>query len=408
MSLFFFCINALFAGFFFLFWHQIEAGAFAILAVVSFFSFNSFFRSLKEKDEAHQEEKRIQQKAFHFPLQKVVGLIKKGSYYLAFLFFYISLYGMLYGANLLYGDFDNFALFQGLLFGISLVVTIVFFGVLQKKNETVFLLFRSNFIIFSVLSALFLLFSLFSSYEYNWLFTVNVVFSLLWVAGILYFDPFFGKKKEYIYGPLLCYFLLIVYFYTHSLFPEIQKGILLFSIASILSMGYFEYLPRVSFLKAFSHISKNVGILMNYVSFVGIFLYMGYYSITPFLFLLSNVSAGFHLWVHRRFKNYISLSLVLVLIVFFYTKFLFSSTDWFFASALFIFLLPACFIGSTFVLSIRDSIDRYFLHYSALIFSFVGIVYYFIQVAEFDILKLSTMFLLESLLLFASYVWVKK
>ena len=67
------------------------------------------------------------------------------------------------------------------------------------------------------------------------------------------------------------------------------------------------------------------------------------------------------------------------------------------------------FIGSSYFFSVTDQKNAYILHSLGLLFSMIGIGYYFIQVGNIrSVLELSTLFFFESILLFLSYVRLKK
>lgn len=400
-------INIFFAFFFFLFWRLLEAGVFWILAIVFFLYFSPLISIFSKK-----EKQEIIQKKSKFSLKDTIFYLKKGSYYLSFSLFYLSLYGIIYGVSLTYGFSDFFSIFQYITFGISCMVIGIFFYFFQKKlpwRETLFLIFRSNVIIFTILYGLLMVAFLFGDKKPDMYFAFNTILSLLWLVTILMFDDFIGYRKKYLYNATLFYLFLYLFFYHTILFPFLDVYKILLYVMSGLSLLYFEFFPRISFIKPFAIISRYVGVGMNYIAFLGLFFALIYHPLDPFYSSLFLFSLLFHYFIHQRFCNYISYSAFLFGILFLVVQF-FAPLEalWFFSYCLFVFLVPTLFIGSTYVWATKHPLDIYLLHYTGLLFTIVFIFYYFISVSEPQILSISTVFLFESLLSFASYLRLKK
>lgn len=400
-------INILFAIFFFFFWRLLESGIFWILAVVFFLYFSPAISIFSKK-----ETQEIIQKKSNFSLKDIIFYLKKGSYYLSFSLFYISLYGIIYGVSLTYGFSDFFSIFQYITLGISCIVIGTFFYFLPKKQtwrETLFLIFRSNVIIFTILYGLLMIAFLFGNKQPDMYFVFNTILSLLWLVTILIFDEFIGYKKKYIYNAMLFYFSFFIFFYHTILFPFLDVYKILLYVMSGLSLLYFEFLPRISFIKPFALVSRYIGVGMNYIAFLGLFFALVYHPLDPFYTMLFLFSLLFHYFIHQRFCNYLSYSAFLFGILFLVVQFFAPlETLWFFSYCLFVFVVPTIFVGSTYMWATKHPLDIYLLHYIGLLYTIIFILYYFISISEPQILSLSIVFLFESLLFFASYLRLKK
>lgn len=400
-------INIFFALFFFFFWRLLESGVFWILAVVFFLYFSPVISVFSKK-----EKQEIIQKKSKFSLKDTIFYLKKGSYYLSFSLFYISLYGIIYGVSLTYGFSDFFSIFQYITLGISCIVIGTFFYFLPKKQawrETLFLILRSNVIIFTILYILLILVFFFGGKKPDMYFVFNTILSLLWLITILIFDEFIGYKKKYIYNTILFYFFLFVFFYHTILFPSIDVYKILLYTMSGFSLLYFEFFPRISFIKPFALVSRYIGVGMNYIAFLGLFSALIYNPLDPFYTSLFLFSLLFHYFIHQRFCNYLSYSAFLFGILFLIVQF-FAPLEslWFFSYCLFVFTAPTVFVGSTYVWATKHPLDIYLLHYIGLFFTIIFSLYYFIYISEPGILSVSTVFLFESILFFTSYLRLKK
>lgn len=120
----------------------------------------------------------------------IVRFLKKGSYYISFLLFYISLYGLVYGVGIIYGSVNFFDIFNYVTLGISVVITSVFFIFLGKKHETLFLVFRSNCMSFTFVYGCALLLFLIKGTQPTLFFLINAIFPLLTLTSVIYFDIF--------------------------------------------------------------------------------------------------------------------------------------------------------------------------------------------------------------------------
>lgn len=400
-------INIFFALFFFFFWRLLESGVFWILAIVFFLYFSPAISIFSKR-----ETREIVQKKSNFSLKEIIFYLKKGSYYLSFALFYLSLYGIIYWVSLTYGFSDFFSIFQYITLGISCILIGIFFYFLQEEQpqkETLFLIFRSNVIIFTILYTILILVFFFGDKKPDLYFVFNTILSLFWLGIVLIFDDFIGQKKKYIYNMSLFYIFIFTFFYHTIIFSSLDISKILLYVMSGLSLVYFEFFPRISFIKPFALVSRYIGVGMNYIAFFGFFFALLYYPLDAFYTSLFLFSLLFHYFIHQRFCNYLSYGAFLFGILFLVTQFFAPlNTLWFFSYCLFIFITPTVFIGSTYVWKTKHPLDIYLLHYMGLLFTIIFSLYYFISISEPGILSVSTIFLFESLLFFMSYIRLKK
>jgi hypothetical protein len=190
----------------------------------------------------------------------IIEYFKKWSYYIAFLFFYLSIYGGVYGVNLIY-NFSNFSeIFHYITFVISLLVMSIFFFFLKKRHETISLIFRSNCIIFTIIYGFLLYIYLVKNIEPSLIFVINSVFPLITLLSVLLFDSFFRERNKNIYLFLLSYIFIIIGCYLSVIFPNLLPWYIFLGVISFLMVIYTFFFPSISYFREYKYISENVGI----------------------------------------------------------------------------------------------------------------------------------------------------
>lgn len=405
MIFLFLLINISFSLFFLLFWYIIESIIFWVLTIIFFIYFNSFITLFgKEKKRDY-----IEKKFTVFSLKKTIQYLKKGSYYLSFLLFYCSLYGIVYGLNLIYHFSDFSSLFHNVALFITLSITIIYLFFFSKKQETIFLIFRSNCIIFSGIYTIFLIYLLFYKETITTSFIINSIFPLFTLLSVSIFDEFFSKKNTYTYSFFLFYLLLFVIFYCSIFFPALPLVNIFLYVGIFFAYSYFNIFPRLLIFRPFGPLLQYIGMIIgNTVLFI--LLIIIYFQPLNFSYIfLLGITCIFQYFLHKKSKNYISYSLSLFSFIFLYVKIFFLyNTFAFFTYFLFVFILPVAFIGGSYFFRMKYQWDVYILHYAWIIFSFIYIGYYFIFIENISILSFSSVVFLESLILFMSYVRLKK
>lgn len=404
-------INISFTLFFFLFWQYIESALFGVLSVVFIIYFSkilSFFVKKEESDDKDIHDKGKELKKI--PVKYIIEFLKKWSYYIAFIFFYISLYGFIYGINLIYNISDFSEIFHYITLSISLIITGIFFFFMKKKNETVFLVFRSNCIIFTVIYSIFLSFFFIKNISPTVFFGINSIFPVFTLFSVLIFDHFFKEKKIYLYSLLLFYIFLITGYYTSVIFPNIPLWNISLAILLFFMIVYTFLFPYIDYFKRFTYVSRTIGVYLGYIVSFSVICSILLESFSLFYSGILGISIIYHYIVYRFFKNRISYIIFLITLVFLYIKtfFLFWDSSFLFY-IVFIFLLPYIFIGASYIIPFRYLSDLYILHIIGVGFSILALVYCFIQIGFIkDILLLSIILFFKSILLFISYIRLKK
>lgn len=399
MYIFFFIINIIFSLIFFSFWKNIESVFFLIIGFIMFFYFNPFILWKKEDKNIILNKIKINKK----DIKKIVFYIQKSFYIISFWFFYIALYGISYSIW--------WYLFQIFTFIISLILLIIFFYTLKKQVNIIKLLFRSHFLVFSFLYLIFFLFYIIypNTEKINYIFIINSIFSLIWLWSIILFDfnyPIEKKWPTYIF--FLIYLFIFLLFYINHFF-EIELYIIFSYLWIISSVLYFEYLPKIKYFKQFDILSKYTWIILNYITLICLFIYLfiiSWWSFNIILLLLIWIILNYI--VHYKYENYISLFLSIFTIVLFYIKiFLWIEIINFIGYIIFIYFLPFILIFYTYIFEIKYIYDIYYFHYIGIILSLFLVIYYFIQTRDINILNISILILLQSWLLFSSFVKFK-
>lgn len=401
-------INISFTFFFFIFGRFFESAFFWILSIVCIVYFStllSFFIEKQELDNSHDD---VSVKKPSLIKKYMVFFIKKGSYYLAFLFFYISLYGIVYSVNIIYENIPFFDVFQYVTLGLSVFIAMIYSIFFRKKHETVYLLFRSNSIIFTFIYIGIIFYSLFTGFSLHILSFINIIFPLITLTAVIFFDTFIrGLYDKYIYTLLLSYSFLVILLFSKIFLTSIDFLSIFLSIGILMSGVYMFVFPKIPLFKRFTQLSFFIGTGIVYVIALIALLKTILYPLSFFISIIILVTSLYHYISYRYNKDYISYGTILLTTAIFYIKIL-PISESFFASIPFLFILPGVFILITFFLYRWRPLEVYILHYSAIIFSVLSSIYFFLFISSPSIFSLSVFFFLESFLLFWSYIRLKK
>lgn len=330
-----------------------------------------------------EDHKSSDKKTRSFPIQAIFSHIRKWSYYLSLLLFYTSLYGFIYGISLMYDIADFIEVFHGTSLLISLVIIGIFVFFLGKKQETIFLVFRSNCIVFTFVYSFFLLLAIVRGNYPTTLFIINSILPIITLLGVLVLDPFFPmrRKQVYLYPFFLFYTFLVVVFYASYLFSDVPLRSVFLSVASFLMIVYTFVFPCVPRLAHFGVVSRTVGVFASYfTTFAVVFSLAINESLPPFYSTLLVVSATYHYAVHRLLKSYASYTILLSTLVFLYIKiFVLWGAPSFASYFIFIFFLPYAFVGISYFIAIKTPKELYVMHFMGICFSVLAILYYLIQ-----------------------------
>lgn len=361
-----------------------------------------------EKEET--EIKKRDQEIKKFPLLCIVGYFKKWSYYVAFLFFYLSLYGIVYGLNLLY-NFSNFSeIFHYITFIISVLVISIFFFFLKKRHETISLIFRSNSVIFTIIYSFLFILYIGNNIEPSLFFTIDSMLPIVTLLSVLLFDSFFQERNKNIYLFFLFYIALIMGYYVTIIFPSLSLWPMFLGMMTFLMMLYTFIFPLFYYFRQYIFVSQKVGIYIGYIVSMSVVASIIFESISLFYSFILIISLIYQYTLYKFFRNYISYIVFLTTLIFLYLKiFLILGSTSFMMSFIYIFLLPYLFIGASYVFYMKFTKEIYILHLMGMGMSIIVIIYYFITTGSIhDILSLSILSFFESILIFLSYVRLKK
>lgn len=400
-------INISFTFFFFLFWQYIESILFWALSILFVVYFSKIFSFFLEKENILLNN--VTHKTKKYSLKSVIEFFKKWSYYISLLLFYLSLYWFIYSINLIY-NFSNFTeIFHYITFSISLSITILFFSFLWKKYETLFRIFRLNCLIFTVIYSFFLLLFIIKHIQPNLFFIVNSVFPIITLWSVIIFDQFFKEKNKYIYLFFLFYVLLIGEYYISIIFSTVSLWYIFLVIGVFFMIIYTFLFPQIQYFKQFKYISQYVGIYMGYFISFSVIASFLLGSLSLFYSGILIVVTLFHYLMYKHYNNYISYIILLFTCVFLYIKIFFIGNISLSFFITFIFLLPYLFIWISHIFKFQSPKELYSIHFIGISFSIIYIIYYFIQIGFIDdILSLSIILFFESILLFFSYLRLKR
>lgn len=286
----------------------------------------------------------------------------------------------------------------------------VFFFFLQKKQETIFLIFRSNCIIFTLIYSIFLLFFLSKNISPSIFFVINSVFPIITLSSVLVFDSFFKEKKKYIYSLFLFYLFIIAGYYVSIVFSTIPPWYIFLLVILFFMIIYTFTFPSLRIFNQFKHISRIVGMYMGYILSLSVISSILLESFSLFYICIASISIVYQYILYRFLKNYTSYIIFLLLFVFLYVKIFFIfGTNSLISSLVFIFLLPSIFVGVSYFIQNKYPKEIYILHFIGIGLGSLSLIYYFIQIGSIrDTLSLSIILFFESILLFASYLRFKK
>lgn len=333
--------------------------------------------------------------------------LKSGTYYLGFFFFYLSLYGITYSlAESL--EFKPSSLYGGVTLAVS-VLTLAVFAISGAKSETVTRVFHSNAFVFAAAHFATLSYRVFSPDPLgDPIFAANVAVSLVSLAAI----PFFDTRSDFrirsgAYVAFLSYvFLCLTAFVVGTFETSLFKTAL--AVSFVESVVAFDFLTRLRRLREYRNVSAYVGALFSYLSVAGLAVYVTTHGTDLFALVLSFVVAVFQTYLHSKYENYLSLSSVIGIVWFLYFDAFFPyPASGFFPYALFVFALPAVF-SAVAKFKTFHHFDKQFLYGASLLHAFAFFLGYFFRFSDVSVLEISVLSLGSSILLFASYVGMRR
>ncbi len=180
---------------------------------------------------------------------------------MAFLLFYCSLYGFIYSINLIYNFSDFSHIFHYITFTISFIITGIFFSFLHKKHETIFLIFRSNCIIFSIIYLFFLIVFFINNIIPSLFIIINSIFPIITLLSVIIYDFYLKEEKKYIFSFFLLYIFIVSNYFIVSLFPALSLWYIFLGMVSFYMIVYTFVFSRIIYFYEFKYISEIVGII---------------------------------------------------------------------------------------------------------------------------------------------------
>lgn len=394
MYIFFLLINLIFAFIFFLFtWENklafIETSFFFLMWIMMFFYFSPMYFKNKNNEESVISKFSLSKETF----KKTIPIFQKMSYLIAFLFFYISLYWISF--------YYWWSLFSYFILILSLSVILLFFVFYKKQKEIVNLIFRYNFLVFSIIILLSFVYKLILNRDINNIFIINSILSLFWLFSVITLDKIINKQKlEAFYAYSIFYLLLFVFFYVQYYF-KFNYYLVISYFWFIFSVFYFDIITKIEYLKQFDGSSKYFWIFLSYLTFIFssvlLYIYPNFWHFVLIIFWL----IIFHYYIYNYFKNYPSILLILLWIALIYTKnYIELNNNSPITFILFIYLLPFLFLWYTFLFENKYEYDYHIIVFFWVAFSILSIIVYYFIIRDFNILNTSIILLLQSFLLF--------
>lgn len=365
---------------------------FVIISLFLFFYFSSGWNS----EETDKKEKTFIGNMLSF--QNIVFFLRKFSYYIGFVLFYLSLYLIS-----LSFEFLNFSVFILLL---NIIIFIFYFFSHFSEISRNFL--RINSVIFSLFYGVNYFFIILSDNNYfNYIDLLNGFLILCIFPILLYYEKNLLKKQNFDHSLLVHFSLYIFSFILFYFYYYLFHQNLLFwmsVISTLLWIIWFEYLPKIKLFERDKITLRYIGIIFTYIGIILWIIYQFFwFSFVLFATLL--LQAGYNIFIHKKYTNYISLVLWIFvsLYLIFYGVIYFELIDY--KSVYFlIFCLLLSFIGVIFsyIFSLSRLLDNYIIHIFCHIMNIFWIILFFIF-NNFEILYIWILLLLESVYFFLSY-----
>lgn len=241
-------------------------------------------------------------------------------------------------------------------------------------------------------------------------FIIDSILPVIIFLVILLFDSFFRERNRNTYIFLLFYIAIILGYYISIIFSTLLPWFVFLGEITFLMIIYTFLFPSLYYFRQYKYTSQNIGMYLGYIVSVAIVISILFGTISLFYSIILVFSLVYQFTIYKIFRNYISYIIFLLTCIFLYLRiFLLLESPSFIIFLFFIFILPYIFIGISYFLYTKFTKEIYIFHFLAIIFSITTIVYYFISIGSiYDILTISILTFFESILIFISYVGLKK
>ena len=327
---------------------------------------------------------------------------------LAILLFYFSIYGIAYGLI----DYDRV---DGRLFHLHNIIILALFLLLfsiyllfeRRLSELYFRITRFHIFFSSITTILLSVVYFFDYATLQTIFLVNTLILLGSIFFIEYRDKYITeieRRQNFLLFLFLLFSSVIVFGYNIFAFDKIYW--LLF-VMSGMSIFTFDSISKFAIFEPYILISKYFWLILSFLTVLA----LGYYNFYYFSFTLGLliVFILFHIRVHFRFGNYLSFGFALASLFFIYTRsFIDMLQGWFFSSIMFLYFLPILMISATFFWKKEYEYDYVFVHYTSIALSILLSLYYTFWIGWIDVLHISIMLFILSIIFFFSYIRLKQ
>ena len=392
-------------NFYSIFWNlTFEIIVFLLIGIFLFFYFSSYDKNKKILINFNNEN--ILKK--YFTKDNFIKFLKKFSYYIWFIFFYLSLY--------LIFEWYSLVTFSQLILLINIIIYIYFFLSKYSKISGDFL--KINSILFSVgyLIAYFYII-IFNKEIFTYIDFINTFLILLTFPTILYFDKEVNKRNNFDNGLIIYFSIYIFGVFLFYLYKYLFNKDLIYRISIIATFFWiiwFQYLSKLKFLKNDKLVIKYIGIIFTYI---GIIFWLIYLSINYkpnnfhnyFIMFVLLLQSYYNFFIHKKYINFISFSLWIFLIIYlFFYSILFFDLLKFITIKFSIILLSISFLFVifTYLFKIKSIIENYIIHSYAHIINIIWVIMFFKSEFiknEFDFLNIWILLFIESIYFFLSY-----
>lgn len=379
------------------FWDlRIEAIAFFLIWIFLFFY---FWATQEEKEDVKEEKKSFLTK------QLILFFLKKFSYYIGFILFYIALFLVSKGFH--------FIDFSGFIFGVSLVIFIFFFASKYSKISLDFL--KINSFCFSLVYIFQYIFIMISGNNTFWILdSINSLFIILTFIILLYVDKNIHHKKTFDYSlmaHLSVYVFFVVLFYLSIFFVDKNLLYWMVFISTFFGIIWFEILPKLKIFTSQIVVLRYIGILFSYF-WIFLWILFLFLQESRMIIALLIFQAAYHLFIHKKYINIISYAIAFFVGIFCLNYTLLSFEIfllWDFGYFIFLLLLSYIWVGGSYFFKTKTSFDRYVIHiFSHILNIFAVFLFFYFHYKDFELFHIWLLLLWESLYFFASYYKLQK
>lgn len=388
------------------FWNLLyESILFFIIWLVLFFYFNPFDKNLWQNiDENHHENHHKEHSNNHDEedtkkkISTFTYIIKKFSYYIWFVLFYLSMYFIITSFEII--SFWVFILIMNIL------IFAIFFITNFSNISRDFL--RINSIIFSLFYTISYISIIITDINYfNWIDLLNSFLVLLIFPTILYVDKKVWNKDsfdEVVLVHFSTYIFVVFLFYLY--FYVFHQNLIFWTsfIATFFWMIWFEILPKINLLKKEKITLRYIWIIFTYIWIIFWIIYISINHSLIILFILL-LQSFYNLFIHKKYSNYISLFIWVLLLFYsiYYIVLYYDIVDYRQISFLVLWMfLSFSGVIFTYIYKAKIMLDYYIIHFFCHLLNIVTLIIFLIY-CEIDMLKIWILLLLESIYFFLSY-----